>query len=1859
MFKNNPGSSFCFRLLVSIINVCFISTTLLVPSRTWAQSPADLNLPIPGSMVNLSPAYMPVLVKGLRIHPENPILFDFMVDTGNSGLSTDSLELKVESQKLIKYFLASLTIPENDLWVNLSPYEKDRTIPQQLGQTEMGRDMLAQDYVLKQLTASLIYPEKNLGKEFWNKVYAKTQELYGSTQIPVNTFNKVWILADKAKVYVHDNTAFVVASHLKVMLEEDYLALQKHSAISPSLVKEGVRGSSAAPQGNNPHALASQAIRQIILPELEHEVNTGKNFSNLRQIFNSMILAAWYKKSLKESLLNQVYSNKGKVNGIDVQDKTIKEQIYQEYLKAYKKGVFNYIKEDVINGQMTPRKYFSGGEHGVTGDEIQVVGTSDSDFAMFTSGLGSIVDVQAETPQAKNNSDKAMSGQRPQGYPERNAANPLTYTSQEVLDNARSRENPDGWADPDLDNPNLSPAERNRLKEEIRAFIQEFAPETKFVNGRPTNMVETGLNGRGDLGWYGPNLAEDGIVFRYNQNGEIEFLAGKRDDGSEGLSLAGQFSQRNQVGKDYVGVTASKAVYREFNAKIDFKKDGLLVDEGPSEDWRNTNGSWVVKRVMAVLYTYEESLRLDIKAKKGMQEDSVRWFSAKDTKQVFFANQRESIEKGLAKIAAGQLMTSEENVTKEFDELTMGIDQLDEAYDAFRAGKDKYQDTYDVVIPKTPHGGTYYVAAGLEETLADIRRRRFTPEHIEGLKKLGRYSDAFLKYLSNFIFEGDISALREGTVVTADVPLMRITATPVEIKLLEGLIENRMAFNTNIATKTSRIVQAAQGEFVSPEDRDRLIREERFDPVKTRAVIDYGQRRAQERAGTGASRSAIIGGAVATSNVKAAMQHYLELSGTMAHAFIMMLPPEEEIEAYRIYAEAFPDSSTFLIDTYDTIEGAKKAIIVAKEMEAKGHRLVGVRLDSGDLVTLSKEVRKMFDDAGLYYVKIFASDDLNEDRITELLSKGARIDGFGVGTNLITGGKQAALEMKIVESDQRRYWRVHQNQGKIQKFITTAQGRVPMAGYSEDIEEMLFPYWIKGERVNDAEKPWQAHLRSEADMKRLKPINKQLSDAQPIPLEARDNPLSLNPQTDDYLAVDIQGAFLRRGGLAVKDADDILKYNRLIMSLFPKANRFASIDKHPWGHVSLASSYIGLPPLATVLTPEFIAGWTEKNNPIAPHALFNLSDLHVYLEGGFKPEEYKQIVKDTGALLQELKNRGYVNQYGVKLPLFNEMPSDNFILSEKFKSQRIQIFKTLKEHKGVGFQVLWTDHALEESTEASLHYSMLEKEFNYIVTKGMDGKDDSYSPFASNAGVPTELDRQIRNEKRGFKRRLFITGLAEDYCVGFAAISAAKQGYDEVYVVMDATKPVGFPPGSIKRMHDEFKKLGIKLITTKELIDANQNLGVKIATRHETPIGHPTIFEEDANTSLEEDFYHLTMGQAMFNRGFHKHQATFDYFYRTPPFEEPYVIVSGVKTFIKDLMNFKFTEKEISFLRSTNKFTEPYLKFLANYRFKGDIYGLKEGSVAFPKESIATVKGTMFDIVIETLMLKDMNFPTLDATWANHLVLENPDQQRVEAGISTAQGRAHKTASSSTFVGGFNRTTNLDAHFAYGIPLATRNDEGERFEGNILTGGRKSAQGGVFKLSTFGGKGRAKISRANPSKASLQGDKRSFDIVDSDGHLVDLMIGEAKGDNLGLPKGLKAIVRQVPWVLKGKQQNLGGDVFDDQEFRQAQVERYKGISSVSISPKLKAKQEALIDQVQALEPIGEQNQSMDSSFKNPGGIDLNTNRMTLEQSGEKIQFNFNKAMIAQFRRGDFSGITPVIIRISPIEISSLLGVVFK
>ena len=342
------------RVSSLFISLVFIVTMIFPPHCVYAQNVA--NLPAPGAMITPSAKYYPTIVTGITIYPDNPLKFDFIIDSGDENLQDE--ELRNETKKLINYFLATLTVPEDEMWVNLSPYEKDRIVADGLGVTEMGRDMLAQDYMLKQLTASLMYPEERIGSEFWKRVYEKAQARFGTTAIPTNTFSKIWIVPENAVVYVSGNNVFVSKSYLKVMLEEDYLAMESHIGGTQhglgELTKNDIEQVSKE---------AKEAIREILIPEIEREVNEGKNFANLRQIYNSMILATWYKKNLKESVLGNVYMDANKVNGIDLEDKRMKEKIYNQYVEAFNKGVYDYIREDYdpATQEIIPRKYFSGG----------------------------------------------------------------------------------------------------------------------------------------------------------------------------------------------------------------------------------------------------------------------------------------------------------------------------------------------------------------------------------------------------------------------------------------------------------------------------------------------------------------------------------------------------------------------------------------------------------------------------------------------------------------------------------------------------------------------------------------------------------------------------------------------------------------------------------------------------------------------------------------------------------------------------------------------------------------------------------------------------------------------------------------------------------------------------------------------------------------------------------------------------------------------------------------------------------------------------------------------------------------------------------------------------------------------------------------------------------------------------------------------------------------------------------------------------------------------------------------------------------------------------------------------------------
>lgn len=288
---------------------------------------------------------------------------------------------------------------------------------------------------------------------------------------------------------------------------------------------------------------------------------------------------------------------------------------------------------------------------------------------------------------------------------------------------------------------------------------------------------------------------------------------------------------------------------------------------------------------------------------------------------------------------------------------------------------------FDVFFRKVPDEGGYAIVAGLEQIINYIRNLSFDEEDISYLRKQNKFTEEFLSYLENFRFTGDIWAIPEGTVVFPNEPLITVKAPIIQAQLLETMLLLTTNHQSLIATKTSRIVREAQG----------------------RPVMEFGARRAHGiNAAVEGARAAIIGGAVGTSCTLSAKEFNVPASGTMAHSWIQSF--DSEYEAFKAYAELYPDDCTFLIDTYNTIEsGLPNAIKVFNEvLKPKGYRPKAVRLDSGDLAYLSKKVRKILDEAGYEDCKICATNSLDEYLIKSLIEQDAKIDLFGVGENLIT-----------------------------------------------------------------------------------------------------------------------------------------------------------------------------------------------------------------------------------------------------------------------------------------------------------------------------------------------------------------------------------------------------------------------------------------------------------------------------------------------------------------------------------------------------------------------------------------------------------------------------------------------------------------------------------------------------------------------------------------------------------------------------------------------------------------------------------------------------------------------------------------
>ena len=318
--------------------------------------------------------------------------------------------------------------------------------------------------------------------------------------------------------------------------------------------------------------------------------------------------------------------------------------------------------------------------------------------------------------------------------------------------------------------------------------------------------------------------------------------------------------------------------------------------------------------------------------------------------------------------------------------------ELTMAQGLWEHGKLEERDCFTAFYRDHPFGSAYAVMCGTAELADLVENTRFTSEDIDYLASLkapaggALFKPGFLEYLRDFRMHVDIDAVPEGELVFAREPMVRVMGPALECQMLETALLNTINFLTLVATKTARVVGAAKG----------------------RPVAEFGLRRAQgPDGGMAVARASYVAGCASTSNVLAGRKYGIPVSGTHAHSWVMSF--ETELEAFRAFAATSPNNCTLLIDTYDVREGVENAITVAHEMEARGERLAGIRIDSGDLARLSKYVRGRFDEEGLEYVKIVVSNDLDEYTSQSLLDQGAPIDSFGVGTKLATCYDQPAL----------------------------------------------------------------------------------------------------------------------------------------------------------------------------------------------------------------------------------------------------------------------------------------------------------------------------------------------------------------------------------------------------------------------------------------------------------------------------------------------------------------------------------------------------------------------------------------------------------------------------------------------------------------------------------------------------------------------------------------------------------------------------------------------------------------------------------------------------------------------------------
>ena len=459
----------------------------------------------------------------------------------------------------------------------------------------------------------------------------------------------------------------------------------------------------------------------------------------------------------------------------------------------------------------------------------------------------------------------------------------------------------------------------------------------------------------------------------------------------------------------------------------------------------------------------------------------------------------------------------------DFYEMTM-------SYGYFRQTSSDVRVAFDLFFRSVPDKGGYAVFAGLEHVIEFVENLSFSDEDIDYFRAQKLFSEEFLQFLRTFRFRGDIYAVPEGTIIYPHDPLMTVVAPIIDAQLVETALLAQINHQSLIATKASRIVRAAEG----------------------RKVSDFGARRAHNMdAATYGARAAYIGGVDMTATVSAGQQFGIPISGTMAHSWVMFF--EDEFTAFKKYAELYPQATVLLVDTYDVIHsGIPNAIRTAHEvLEPQGHRLVGVRIDSGDLAYLSKRVRAMLDEAGLTDCKIILSNSLDEFTISSLLLQDAQVDSFGVGERLITAKSDPVF-------------------GAVYKLVAVEKDGVfaPRIKMSENVEKLTNP------GLKDLYRIYDRHGKAVADMLAVR--GEEIDLTKPFRYVDPRKPWK-NRFFDGFSAVNLRRLYVREGKRVeeLPSLDEIRAYvqKQLTEEIWPEEQRFENPHRH---YIDMTPTYYEL-----------------------------------------------------------------------------------------------------------------------------------------------------------------------------------------------------------------------------------------------------------------------------------------------------------------------------------------------------------------------------------------------------------------------------------------------------------------------------------------------------------------------------------------------------------------------------------------------------------------------------------------------------------------------------------------------------------